>query len=328
MIGRSSQRLVGASLLAACGALAPAARGDEACAVRVTPVDAPPAWQAAKSDAEHRLATWPAAHDCRQIELLVHPDGGATLTFLTSDGRGTARALEQPSEVVPALEALLVTLPAPVPEPGPPPAPPPTPPVPAPPLLAPRTQAPAPVVDPPRSSAPAVHVVVDLEVGARFSFGETQYASPTVAVRPGVSFGPWELDLRLDLTPLFAPLDRAALEGFAMSSVTAGIGFGRREVLPSAAFGYGLWVGVAAVSQEATASPAQTTPRELEAVQPHIGAAGRVVLPSRGWGRALFELNLDLALARLRPGAVRERALLDLPRFGAVVAVGAEFGVL
>lgn len=314
---------------------------EEACVVRVTPVDAPGDWQSAKVDAERRLATWPAHHDCRLVELLVHPDGSGTLSFLTSDGRGAARALEHASEVVPTLEALLVTLPAPIakpPEsPTPTPAPVPTfstaPPAP---LPSPGT---LPSSVPPVPTAPTVwptehakslevHVVVDVDLGARFSVGDTQYASPHIAVRPAVTLGAWELDLRLDLVPLYAPLDRPALEGFAMSSVTTAIGFGRRETFPSVALGYGLWVGVSAVGEEAAASATQATARELEAIQPHLGAVGRIVLPRTGWARALFDLNLDLALARLRPGAVRERALMDLPRFAVITALGMELGIL
>ncbi len=120
MLNRNHRRLArsaAALSLAAAGGLASAARADDSCTIRVTPQGASSVWRAAAADAQRAIDdTAPAVRDCRRIEVEVSGNG-ATLTFVTRDGRTATRALPAPSALRPVVEGLLVTLPMYAPRP-------------------------------------------------------------------------------------------------------------------------------------------------------------------------------------------------------------------
>ena len=95
--------------LAACVALAPAVpcRAD-ACKLELTGAESAPWGEAARA----LVALALDERDCARIRLEV-TDSGARLTFVTRDARSAERALLDPDELLPTIEALRVTLPEP-----------------------------------------------------------------------------------------------------------------------------------------------------------------------------------------------------------------------
>jgi hypothetical protein len=294
-------------------------RAEKACTARLVPDDAGPAWGDALREARARLARLGPHHDCRAVEIVVGLDGGATLSFLTTDGRGTARALETPSDLMPTLEALLVTLP-----PGEPAAaasvfpsasaspdrPPSAPPAPA-----------APDVD---RRASTLNILASAVTGGRVAWGPVTYTTPSFAFRPSVALGRWEIGVFAEHSPVYHAVKAATPEGFSLSSFGTGMFLGRRERVSAFNLGYGMTLGVSGMSEEATSTPGSTTSRAVDAAQPRVGGYGKGSYPATWPVRLAVEADLDTALGRLRSATTKERDLPGLPRVAFALSLGVE----
>lgn len=305
---RAPARALALALTAGRVLAAPAsARAAAACPIRLLPADAAPAWREAVTQAALRLAAPGSTHDCRAVEVVVDPAGAATLAFVTTDGRGAARALSAPADLGPTLEALLVTRPAPPPEPAraavAPPAPPP----------------------PPR---PELHLHLGASAGGRLVGLPASSVTPVFALRAAVALDRWELGLSADFAPYHRPLTGGAPDGFAFTSFATGLTVGRREPVGGAAIAYGLSVAVQSLSEEAADLAALSTSRSLDVALPRLGVYARLAYPQRARARFTAEFGLDAALGNLRLKSTEERQLPGLPRFGAALALGVEVAAL
>jgi hypothetical protein len=289
-------------------AAAPASARAAACPVRLLPADAAPGWREAVAEAAARLAAPGSAHDCRAVEVVVGPTGSATLAFVTTDGRGAARALEAPADLGPALEALLVT-------------------------RLPSSEAPAeprrpqdsPPPPPPR---PELHLHLGAATGVRMVGQPVSFATPVFALRAAIGLDRWELGLAADFAPHHRPLAGGAPEAFALTSFATGLTVGRREPVGGASLAYGFSVAVQASSEEAADLAAVTTSRSLDVALPRLGLYARLAYPKTARARFTADLGLDVALGNLRLKSTEERQLPALPRLGAALALGVELAVL
>jgi len=287
------------------------------CPLRLVSEGAPPEWVAAARASADRLAPV-ASHDCGRVEITVGPGGAALLTFFTTDGRRAVRELMSPSELDPAVDALLVTLP---PEPSPVPAPPAKPlPSPAPPAAAPTD---APVV---RAEAPSQRrFLVGGALGARMGVAGV-FVAPAATLRPSGVFGHWELSAAAEVDPLYSYVPGGLPAGFGLWSLVVGAQVGRREELGGLALGYGVGLGVADVHEKADDSAGVS--RSIAFAQPRASAYLRVVTPRRTRVRGLFELGVDAALADFDEKATTAKDLPTIPRWGLLASVGVEASVL
>lgn len=290
------------------------------CPLELVPETAPPAWVAAARTASDQLAA-ANAPDCASVEVAVRPSGGALLTFLTTDGRRAVRALMSPSEIGPALDALLVTLPD-APKPQPPSPNEATAPVgtPAPPPAATPEQA-----EPPTPPPVEAHVILGVGVGARFGFGGA-YVTPAITLRPSGTFGRWELGGVVEFDPAYSYLPGGVPAGFKLWSFVAGLRVGRRDPVGPLAIGYGLGVSTASIREEA--DDVDGTEKAVDFGQPRVAAYGHLVWPRQGPVRATFDVDVDLALSNFKRKASIRNDLPALPRWGIVVALGAETSLL
>jgi len=308
-------------------ALATAAAHAE-CPLQLVPPDSPAAWTTVAGVATRRLAT-ASAHDCQSVEVAVRPSGGALLTFITTDGRRAVRALMSPDELAPALDALLVTLPAEsVPAESVEPA--------ATPVATTKTEdrpaAPAaasdvtPVIDsaaptPPLPATPEVHFRMGASVGARFGY-RGAYLAPALGLRPSGTFGQWELAGALEYDPAYAYLPGTAPPGFRLWSFVAAVQVGRSQALGGVALGYGVGLGVASLREEADAVDGTTQVTDFG--QPRASAYARVAFPQGGTWRGTLDLGLDAVLGSVKRRATLRQDLPNLPRWGALLSVGLE----
>lgn len=317
-----SRRLAAAALLGMAPALAAPsiARAAGPCPIRLAPDTAAAPWKEAVARAAARLARLDSPHDCRAVDVIVGPDGGATLAFVTTDGRGAARALEAPADLAPALEALLVTLPPPrAPSPPPPREPSPATSVPV--------QAPTATL-PPAPPRPDLHLLLGASAGGRLVWLPFSHASPAFSFRASVLVDHWEIGVVADYAPVHRPLVLTPPDGFALSTFAAGFTFGRRASAAGASFGYGTTLTVQSASEEATDIPAVASTREIDTAHPRFGLYGKVAYPERARVRFTTELGLDAVLGSLRDKAARQRQLPALSRFGVALSVGVEAAVL
>ncbi|MGZ5971448.1 MAG: hypothetical protein ACXWP4_27450 [Polyangiales bacterium] len=296
------------------------ARAWAECPITLVPADAPKGWSSAVESARSRLAS-ASSHDCGSVEVAVRPNGGAVLTFTTTDGRRAVRTLMSPEELVPALDALLVTLPpeaAPASSAAPSSSAMPSASVPAP--AAPPSSSSAPVV----AAPPEVHFAVGLSAGARLGLAGA-YATPAFGLRPSGSFGAWELGGAIEYDPSYAYLPGAP-PGFTLWSFIANLQVGRREVFQNIAIGYGLGLGVASIRE--TVDDTDGLRKILDFGQPRASAYFRVVWPPRSTFRATFEIGFDAALTNLKRKVTVRNDVPDLPRWGIVSSVGLETSAL
>ncbi len=246
--------------------------------------------------------------------------GGATLAFLTTDGRGAARSLASAAELSPTLEALLITTVAP-PEPPPLEAP----------LPSPRPALPQP--PPGTATAPSpvaertVGWLLTAEVGGRATGLASRYLAPSFVLQPTVATGPWEVGAFVEFAPSYAAVSFTPPEGFALSTLTTGVVLGVRHDLGELALGLGGTMAVQSVSIEADDLPDLNTSRSVDVAQPRLGAYGKVAYPSTSMVRILGLANADAVLGRLRANATEERRLPGLARFGLGLSVGVEVAI-
>ena len=294
--------------------LAPAAAA--ACPLDLVPPDVSPAWVAAAAAARARLER-ADAQDCHAIEVAVRPTGGALVTFTTTEGRLAVRALTAPDELGPALDALLATLP---PEP---PAAEPVPPAPpdAPPARDVVVGRPAPAPPP---ASPLVHFNIGAAGAVRLGLSGA-YLTPGILLRPGGTFGPWELSGVVEYDPSYAYLPDGT-PSFSLSSFGAALQVGRRERVGSFAFGFGGSIGLASVHVDTSGTDGLAQVAEYG--QPRIGGFARLAIPREGSVRGTFDLGFDAAVGSLKRRATLRSDLPDLPRWGVVAALGVESSLL
>jgi hypothetical protein len=266
---------------------------------------------AAKEAEQRTLRTEAAPGDCRSVEVTVLPDGTARLEFTTTEGRRADRQLQDPDELAPAIEALLVTV---------------APPPPLPPAVAAQTpsathELPAKQttqVEPPESHARA-HFVIGAAAGARFTFGH-KYLAPAMSLRASGMFDRWELGVFGEWDPLFKRLSGATPAGFAMSALVVGALFGRRERAGRFEVNYGVDLGIASVASSADAAQASSVDASQQRVGLYVG--GRY--PRGKTTRLTLDILSDVALSGLRGPATTAAGLPPIPRYGVVLSMGVE----
>lgn len=216
----NAHRIAGGALFAAL-VMASGAAAAAPCEVRVTG-DMEEHWQRAVHDLRAQLAQQPAG-DCASIVLTV-VDGGGHLVYTTRDGRTAERKLAGSAELLPTVEALLVTGSTATPESTQPAAPPPLhttqPPRAAPVVVVPSTPA-RPVVPTP---------IVGIGVGARA--GDHKLATPLMELSATLSLTDWELAVLGHWESGYHVLDDHP-EGRRSSGLSAGVAIGRRDALGS-----------------------------------------------------------------------------------------------
>ncbi len=308
--GKSHWHLIAASGL---GALVwtTAASAEVACPVRVVSPGAP-RWEAAAKDAEARtIRAAETPHDCQSIEVTVLADGTARLEFTTTDGRRAERQLQNPEELAPAVEALLVTA------------------APQPPSSLPVEAKAPPVIheleakESTQAERPAPHarphLVVGGAAGTRFTFGH-KYLAPAVSLRASGVFDRWELGIFGEWDPLFKRLSGATPVGFVMSALVVGALFGRRERAGHFEVSYGVDLAVASVASSADAAQASSVDASQQRVGLYVG--GRY--PRDGTTRFMLDVLSDAALSGLRGPATAAAGLPPIPRYGVALSLGVE----
>src|SRR5258708_35125446 len=84
------------------------ARSASRCAVRVVANGVDSAWTTAARDAAQHFRNTSPRSSCATIELRV-ADESTELVLITSDGRRAVRQLDEPFELAPTMEAMLVS---------------------------------------------------------------------------------------------------------------------------------------------------------------------------------------------------------------------------
>ena len=299
------------------GALAwtSAARAEIPCSVRVASPGAPD-WEAAARDAERRTSSArPVPHDCQSVEVTLLADGTARLDFTATDGRRAVREIQNPNELGPAVEALLVTVAPPAalapPENN---------------SLNPLTrekfpQQSAPVVPP--APRPRPLLAIGVRGGSRFTFGH-KYLAPSASFRATGVFDRWELGVSAEWDPVYARLAGSTPAGFAMSALVVGALFGRREHASRFEVIYGLGLGIASVASSADPDPSIAKARNVDASQQRVALYVGARYPRDKAIRVTLDVLSDAALSGLRGAATSDVRLPPFPRYGVGLSLGVE----
>ncbi len=298
--------LAAASLLVSSTAMS--ASGAQPCPVELVGVASERWLEAARSLANAPL-DW---GDCARIRLEIS-ERGAHLTFATLDGRSAERALVEPEELRPTIEALQVS--------GPP--------------SAPSTRSPAQDARPSSrggasqstSVAPAAE---RRDFGAAFALlagargGSNSLLSPLLSALVALSFRRWEWGITATWESAYLDMDSGPPVRKRSSGASLGLSAARRRPLGVVALLGGGRLAVAGLLRSQTEGPVGPTGSGHPAdssIEGRIGAYLGLALPRRGWGRFRVELGVDLVIAR-RPGD--EQAIAPLWAFTGLV--GAEIG--
>lgn len=280
----SSAKLCGwARFAAASSTMVCAARAQTAaCPVHLTGVDSTP-WRAAT----HDLADLDFRHsDCARIEVHVTPKG-TQLSLTTEDGRVAVRTLEDPEQLRPTVEALLVADSFP-----PQPAPETARPSPAQPEKLAEVSSPETAGDAERPAVGAAHgrAAFALQAGARgggqFENGvaDSMMFSPVLLGSAWMGRPPWELGL---LGAFEFQYFEARARGSAKrkaSSVSVGIAVGRRDAFSALDVMTNLRLSFATLEHEAEAGAGEL----------RTGAAVGVNYPRHRPVRWRADLGIDL----------------------------------
>ncbi len=301
--------------LLVAGALSVTARvlAADACPLRVDPATPPLRWSGAVQGASTRLRALEAPHDCGAVSLTIGGDGHGTLRFRTLDGRDALRRLENPSDLEPSLDALLVTRP-----------------VPSAPLAGPDKEKSV-ALAAPRSDKPSVsvpnHVVVAGAIGARVAAGPGAYIAPTFTARADSLVGPWDLGVFVDVAPSYHPFDTAP-DGFTLTSYSLGLLFGRREPVGGITLAYAALLAMHRIEESANSNPQLISSRSIDAIQPRVGVLAQAIVPVREALAVVVGLQADAAVAKFRDPGTAERELPNFTRYGFSVTVGVEASLL
>jgi len=283
-----AQALLGLSLVASAAADAP-------CAIELEGVSA--AWREAAS-AVPELAT---AGDCARIVIAGAGGEGATVTFLTTDGRRASRALAHPDELAPALEALLERGPssaapeaaspaAALPAPAPPPATAAEP--------SPAAQPDAPVRDESTDDHSGAAVVFALQTGARSG---SSLVSPVFVGSAALAIDRWELGVVAAYEARYFDLEARVSDELQTGALGLGVGAGRRDPVGSVTLLAGVRTMVATLTHQVVevTSPADGPAdgpgqREQSAFEWRIGGYVGAIAPRAGSVRLRAELGADI----------------------------------
>jgi len=282
------------------------------CPLRIEP-EGSPDWSAAARNADQLLATrGTVQNDCARVVVQVQPAGGAVLHFTTTSGRTASRELRTPDELVPALEALLVTL-QPLAE-MPPPA----------------ASTPGPAVTsaalPPPAPAPAPRrdrFVVGGGAGARLTLPR-KYLAPEAFLRASVVLERLELGLVGAWDPLHVRLDGKVPQDFSMSTVQASALCAGRLPAGNTELNLGMLFGVAAVSASAHDLPRLGRTRSLDVAEARLGAVAGIRYPRDSRTRASLDLMGDGAISGVHRAKTAELELPASPRFSVALCLGVE----
>jgi hypothetical protein len=283
------------------------------CPVRIT--GGGESWLHAASDLQHQLESMAGASQCSAIEVDVDQTG--RLTLITSDGRRAERALAQPFELGPTVQALLVVLDANAAGD-------------ASPSGAPRqTEAPATRVataetpsvgiddrSPPPARIPS-SVVLGASLGVRYGSG---IASPTIGALGALRLRHWELGVMSNWEMAYKSV---TVEGPSWSGagLGAGIAVGRREPLGSNLdVLVGATVAAAVLHQET--HPARHVELEATNAEGRVGAFIGMAAPARASLRVRAQLQADAAAI----GPTERAIAADVPALPAW-ALGIQVGV-
>jgi hypothetical protein len=279
---------------------------------------------------DERVRTLPrASTDCREIDVDV-ATVGASLTFVTRDGRKALRAVASPEELVPTAEALFVTLP-----PSPPP-----------PDASASSAAPAPLAAPPRADVdrafPRVEkegtaVVFGASAGGRLGF-PGPFASPTFSMMMGLVLSRWELGLRGQWDVAHASLGSPLPDGFRFSSWALLASIGRREPLGAASVSYGALAGVSYsiwavpippnANGQGTVGNGENTSQDTVSTrtrtEPRAGLYFGASVPRRSWIRFHPEVVADAVVSRMGEGLVIDPSVRSMPWWSTTLSLMVE----
>jgi hypothetical protein len=274
---------------------------------------APPdaAWSRALDEARGRLGADAGGADCREVRVTLEGAvRGARLGFRTRDGREAVRRLGAASELVPTLEALLVT-------------------------VAPPAEAPAPevvnavrdarAIEPSAPEGSAASLAIG--AGARFASAPGAYLGPHLEAQGQVLLGPWVVGGLVEVAPSHVALGDAP-EGFTLGTYGVAVAAGRRHAAGAAFVGYAARAGVQVLAEEAAPQPEYPAARALEVWQPRVGVEGYALVPLHGVFSLRLGASADAPVARFSNPASAGRGLPSFPRLGATASIGIEARLL
>ncbi len=242
----------------------------------------------------------------------------ARVRFRTRDGREAVRPLGAAAELVPTLEALLVTF---GPASGPSDAAP---------------AGPAPSTAPPGRGKPAreaeeqtnaLAASLVFGAGGRLAAAPGAYLGPHLDVQGQAYAGPWVAGVLVESVPSHVALS-AVPDGFTLMTYGVSLAFGRRHALDSVSLGYAARVGVQVLAEEAPPQPGVPSARSLEVWQPRVGVEGYGLVPLVDRFALRFGASVDTPVARFANPAAESRALPSFPRLGATASIGIEARLL
>jgi hypothetical protein len=284
-----AQALLGFGASAALGALGETVAQAEGARCAIELDGATPAWREASS----ALPETATAGDCARIAITTDGSEGATLTFVTTDGREATRSLAHPDELAPALEALRVRVPivrAP-PVTQAPPAPVPVLPQPAPakPEIAPMQ------TDERASERSGAAAVFALQTGARSG---SSLVSPVLVLSAALAIERWELGVLVALEARYYDLGAGVPEEQQTGALGLGVGAGRREPIGNVELLAGVRTMIATLTHrvQEVSGPAQlpSQPEQTSAFEWRVGGYLGTVVPRQGFLRFRAELGADL----------------------------------
>ncbi len=325
-----------------------ALRAEEGCVVAIEPKDANQTWRKAAQSADKRLAASDARAQCKHVSLQIGEDRRGRLTFMLLDGRSATRVLAGPEDLLPVLEALLVSLPAepssavassPSATPGVSSGAPATPGVsssspaktassssPAkeasPPSVArsvgaAKVSAPAPsALGAPPRPAPALRGVFGASAGVRAGLDRDWFA-PTLSARGSLVVARFELGVRGEWAPTSSPLGGTVPSGYSTYAGAAALSVGRRETWGRLELPYGVFGGIGGTHE-------QLDTYVVDTFETHAGAHAAVARLLGERLRLHVGLVFDALLSGARRKATDKRALPAIPHFGLGLQVGLE----
>lgn len=308
------------------------------CVVSVVPAESSATWRTVAAELARRLDTIAvASKDCAAVSVHVTGERSAVIVFATRDGRHAVRHIASPSDLVPVVEALAITIPPVVDRPpavvdGPAPSVERSPPREQP--LAASPSATPPPATPLRENA---RVLLGARGGGRIA-SPGAFVAPTFGMSGTIAAGRWDLGIFGQWDPANVVLGGAP-NGFRMSSLGVGVSIGRREPLGRVvALVVGASLAAAITSQSgATANAGTNASGEGQGTgdgasgstraEPRAGAYAGIAFPARSSVRLRTELAADVVASRIGRSLAIDPALPALPWWSLTASIGAEWEV-
>ncbi len=286
--------------------LAQPARTDRACDIVVDPSTPASPWRDAVERARVELAKNGEA--CRTAHLTIDGDG-ATLEFMTRDGRLAVRPVRQPDELVPTLDALLVPLPAPAPTP----------------TIAETspTESDKPTGQTPPDN-PSASLLLSALAGGRVSAPDG-YLSFNLALGASLILKHWELGIVAQANPAYRHLDDDDLPNARLSDIGAGIIAGRRIPLGDVTVIAGGSLSASILHEKWSPAIGDPAEQEAERGQALVGVFASASFPAHWSTRFRTTLSGDVDATHLG-GAIPTPGDPVLPWCGFTLAMGVESG--